>query len=121
MTKETAKDAAAKRTRSSDGGTPIVELTADGSAAPPPGDAGEACAPDAYPLPAVATLLDFVAWVVLSGLPAHSARLGCWVKGRGGYLADELGQVHKASIRVQVRLLLQYSVRIEQLSWDYMS
>lgn len=52
-------------------------------------------------VPEVATLLDFVAWVVLAEVPA-SARSANWFKGRGGYLADQLDAVCEASIRAQV-------------------
>jgi hypothetical protein len=51
--------------------------------------------------PAVTTLLDFVAWLVFTGVPA-SARSANWFKGRGGYLADQLLAVREASVRVQV-------------------
>ena len=107
VTKDTQKEAGGKR-GSGDGGAPIVELTATGSVAS--GDAEEACAADALPLPAVTTLLDFVAWVVLSGLPPYASRLGGWVKGRGGFLADELNQVHKAAVCVQARLLFGFAL-----------
>jgi hypothetical protein len=50
----------------------------------------------------VATLLEFVAWVVFCEVPA-SARSANWFKGRGGYLADQLDAVREASIRVQAR------------------
>lgn len=50
---------------------------------------------------AVTTLLEFVAWVVFTELPA-SARCAGWFKGRGGYLADQLDAVREASVRVQV-------------------
>jgi len=110
--KEPGADAGAKR-RGSDAGGSIVRLTADGSATPRAGDAGgggaaaAAAAGDGAagpPLPAVATLLDFVAWVVLGGAAAApDARLAAWAKGRGGFLADELGHVHRASVRMQAR------------------
>jgi hypothetical protein len=51
-------------------------------------------------IPDVATLLEFVAWVVFCEVPA-SARSANWFKGRGGYLADQLDAVREASIRVQ--------------------
>ncbi|KAK9846020.1 hypothetical protein WJX81_008599 [Elliptochloris bilobata] len=100
VTKESPKDAAAKRL-SGDGGSPIVEVTANGSTVSPPGSSSGEFAAEGPPLPAVATLLDFVAWVVLNGLPPHASRLAGWVKGRGGFLADELSHVHKASLRMQ--------------------
>lgn len=109
MTKDTQKEAGGGNRGSGDGGAAIVELTANGSAAS--GDAGEACAADLPPLPAVTTLLDFVAWVVLSGLPPHASRLAGWAQGRGGFLADELSQVHKAAVRVQARLLFALKCR----------
>jgi hypothetical protein len=109
VTKEKEPDAGAKR-RGSDAGGPVVRLTADGSATPRAGDAGAAAAAAAGdaaagpPLPAVGTLLDFVAWVVLGGAAfAPDARLAAWAKGRGGFLADELGHVHRASVRMQAR------------------
>ena len=107
--KEAGADAGAKR-RGSDAGGAVVRLTADGSATPRAGDAGAAAAAAAGdaaagpPLPAVGTLLDFVAWVVLGGAAfAPDARLAAWAKGRGGFLADELGHVHRASVRMQAR------------------
>lgn len=51
-------------------------------------------------IPEVATLLEFVAWVVFCEVPA-SARSANWFKGRGGFLADQLDAVREASIRVQ--------------------
>ena len=51
--------------------------------------------------PAVTTLLEFVAWLVFTEVPA-SARSANWFKGRGGYLADQLIAVREASVRVQV-------------------
>ena len=53
-------------------------------------------------MPPVSTLLEFVAWVVLTGHPVGSKAVEDWSKGRGGYLMDELDQVKEASIRVQV-------------------
>ena len=65
-------------------------------------------------VPEVFTLLEFIAWVVLesldsggkqaSGLKSHSS--ASWMKGRGGYLADQLDTVQEASIRLQVPGLL---------------
>ena len=55
-------------------------------------------------VPEVATLLEFVAWVVLCDVPA-TARSANWFKGRGGFLADQLDAVREASIRIQVLLL----------------
>jgi len=55
-------------------------------------------------VPPVNTLLEFVAWVVLTGHPLGTKAVGDWSKGRGGYLIDELDQVKEASIRVQVCL-----------------
>ncbi len=52
----------------------------------------------------VATLLEFVAWVVLCDVPA-TARSANWFKGRGGFLADQLDAVREASIRIQVPVL----------------
>ena len=69
---------------------------ANGNAAEEPSGAG------VQKVPEVATLLDFVAWVVLAEVPA-TARSANWFKGRGGYLADQLDAVREASIRVQVR------------------
>ena len=54
-------------------------------------------------IPEVATLLDFVAWVVFCEVPA-SARSANWFKGRGGFLADQLDAVREAAIRVQAGL-----------------
>ena len=51
----------------------------------------------------VATLLEFVAWVVFCEVPA-SARSANWFKGRGGFLADQLDAVREASMRVQASL-----------------
>ena len=101
VTKETPKEAAAK-SRSSDGSSPVMDVTANGSVTPPSGIGNGPLADDVSPLPAVFTLLDFVAWVVLGSLPARASRLAGWAKGRGGFLADELGHVHKASVRMQV-------------------
>ena len=53
-------------------------------------------------MPPVSTLLEFVAWVVLTGHPVGTKAVEDWGKGRGGYLMDELDQVKEASIRVQV-------------------
>lgn len=53
-------------------------------------------------VPPVSTLLEFVAWVVLTQQPVGSKAVGDWSKGRGGYLIDELDQVKEAYIRVQV-------------------
>ena len=53
-------------------------------------------------VPPVSTLLEFVAWVVLTGHPVGSKAVEDWSKGRGGYLMDELDQVKEAYIRVQV-------------------
>lgn len=55
-------------------------------------------------IPEVATLLEFVAWVVFCEVPA-SARSANWFKDRGGFLADQLDTVREASIRVQASLL----------------
>jgi hypothetical protein len=52
-------------------------------------------------VPEVVTLLEFVAWVVLGGVPA-SVRSANWFKGRGGFLADQLDAVREASVRIQV-------------------
>lgn len=52
-------------------------------------------------IPQVVSLLEFVAWVVLGGVPA-SVRSANWFKGRGGFLADQLDAVREASIRIQV-------------------
>ena len=57
---------------------------------------------DGPEMPPVSTLLEFVAWVVLTGHAVGSKAVGDWGKGRGGYLIDELDQVKEASIRVQV-------------------
>ena len=54
-------------------------------------------------IPEVATLLEFVAWVVFCEVPA-SARSANWFKGRGGFLADQLDAVREASMRVQAGL-----------------
>ena len=51
-------------------------------------------------IPEVATLLEFVAWVVFCEVPP-SARSANWFKGRGGFLADQLEAVREASIRIQ--------------------
>jgi len=56
-------------------------------------------------VPPVTTLLEFVAWVVLTQHPVGSKAVGDWSKGRGGYLIDELDQVKEAYIRVQVCFL----------------
>ncbi len=56
-------------------------------------------------VPPVTTLLEFVAWVVLTQHPVGSKAVGDWSKGRGGYLIDELDQVKEAYIRVQVYFL----------------
>ena len=53
-------------------------------------------------MPPVSTLLEFVAWVVLTGQPVATKAVDDWSKGRGGYLMDQLDQVKEASIRVQV-------------------
>ena len=53
-------------------------------------------------VPPVSTLLEFIAWVVLTQQPVGSKAVGDWIKGRGGYLIDELDQVKEAYIRVQV-------------------
>ena len=53
-------------------------------------------------VPPVSTLLEFVAWVVLTQHPVGTKAVEDWSKGRGGYLMDELDQVKEASIRVQV-------------------
>ena len=58
----------------------------------------------AQTVPEVATLLEFVAWVVLCDVPA-TARSANWFKGRGGFLADQLDAVREASIRIQVPLV----------------
>ena len=55
-------------------------------------------------IPEVATLLEFVAWVVFCEVPP-SARSANWFKGRGGFLADQLEAVREASIRIQARAL----------------
>lgn len=54
-------------------------------------------------LPPATTLLEFVAWVVLTGHPLGTKAVEDWGKRRGGYLMDELDQVKEASIRVQVQ------------------
>jgi len=56
-------------------------------------------------VPPVTTLLEFVAWVVLTQHPLGSKAVEDWSKGRGGYLIDELDQVKEAYIRVQVCFL----------------
>lgn len=101
MTKEVPKEAAAK-SRSSDGSSPVMDVTANGSITSPTSISNGLAMDDVVPLPAVSTLLDFVAWVVLGSLPTRASRLAGWAKGRGGFLADELGHVHKASVRMQV-------------------
>ena len=53
-------------------------------------------------VPPVSTLLEFVAWVVLTQHPLGTKAVEDWSKGRGGYLMDELDQVKEASVRVQV-------------------
>ena len=53
-------------------------------------------------VPPVTTLLEFVAWVVLTGHAVGSKAVEDWSKGRGGYLIDELHQVKEAFVRVQV-------------------
>ncbi len=58
----------------------------------------------AMTVPEVATLLEFVAWVVLCDVPA-TARSANWFKGRGGFLADQLDAVREASVRIQVHHL----------------
>ena len=55
-------------------------------------------------IPEVATLLEFVAWVVFCEVPP-SARSANWFKGRGGFLADQLEAVREASIRIQASTL----------------
>ena len=70
-------------------------------------------------VPEVFTLLEFIAWVVLesldnggkraSGLKSHSS--ASWMKGRGGYLADQLDTVQEASIRLQVPSLLRVLIQ----------
>ena len=57
-------------------------------------------------VPAVSSLLEFVAWMALQSLPGGGTdppcsflKLANWLVGRGGYLADELDAVHEASIR----------------------
>lgn len=102
VTKEVPKEAAAKH-RGSDGSSPVMDVTANGSITSPASTSNGPLTDDVAPLPAVSTLLDFVAWVVLGGLPTRASRLAGWAKGRGGFLADELGHVHKASVRMQVR------------------
>lgn len=101
VTKEVPKEAAAKN-RSSDGSSPVTDVTANGSITAPTSISNGPLMNDMVPLPAVSTLLDFVAWVVLGGLPTRASRLAGWAKGRGGFLADELGHVQKASVRMQV-------------------
>ena len=66
--------------------------TPNDSEADPPGPA----------VPPVTTLLEFVAWVVLTGHAVGSKAVEDWSKGRGGYLIDELHQVKEAFVRVQV-------------------
>ena len=99
MTRPTsAPGAAAKASPSenSKAGQETVEKASDG------GDGPE--------VPPVTTLLEFVAWVVLTGQALCSKAVGEWSKGRGAYLLDELDQVKEASIRVQVRHPLVQSV-----------
>lgn len=74
--------------------------TQDRAAGSSPGSqAEEAGGPE---VPPVSTLLEFVAWVVLTGHPVGTKAVEDWGKGRGGYLMDELDRVREASIRVQV-------------------
>lgn len=74
--------------------------TQDRAAGSSPGSkAEEAAGPE---VPPVSTLLEFVAWVVLTGHPVGTKAVEDWGKGRGGYLMDELDRVKEASIRVQV-------------------
>lgn len=64
-----------------------------------PGSEAEEAGPE---VPPVSTLLEFVAWVVLTGHPVGTKAVEDWSKGRGGYLMDELDRVKEASVRVQV-------------------
>lgn len=91
-------------------GQPVSTPTADSSTGADSGAAPRSPRSPRSPqfrqasIPEVATLLEFVAWVVFCEVPA-SARSANWFKGRGGYLADQLDAVRDASIRVQARLL----------------
>lgn len=62
-------------------------------------------------VPEIQTLLEFVAWLVWqkqidtprvqNGLMTKASTN--WIKGRGGFLADELSNVQDASVRLQVK------------------
>ena len=86
-------------------GVQAARAAADANGNDAPDANGSVCSKGSVSHPAaaaVATLLEFVAWVVFTELPA-TARSASWFKGRGGYLADELHAVREASVRVQVR------------------
>lgn len=99
VTRPTSASSAASKPSPSKDSKDAKDKEAGGSS---PGSEAEEKGAD---LPPVTTLLEFVAWVVLTGHPVGTKAVEDWAKRRGGYLMDELDQVKEASIRVQVSQL----------------
>ncbi len=90
--------------KGADDGKPSSQGTPEANGNHSPRSASPRRSSGAVEVPEVATLLEFVAWVVLCDVPA-TARSANWFKGRGGFLADQLDAVREASIRIQVPIL----------------
>ena len=72
-------------------------------------DANESSESDHKAVPDINTLLEFVAWLiwqkqVQAREGTLESRASAWMKGRGGFLSEELSTVRDASIRLQVSL-----------------